>query len=105
MKRICFTLRIRPELVEGYRKEHQAVWPEMRAALQASGWRDYTLFLRPDGLLIGYLVTDDFDQAKAAMKDLPVNQRWQEHMAAFFGQSGEHADDQMLSLEEVFHLD
>ena len=102
MKRICFTLRIRPEDVEEYRREHQAVWPEMRAALRASGWQDYSLFLRPDGLLVGYLVTADFEEAKAAMKRLPVNQRWQEHMAPFFG---EHADDQMHSLEEVFHLD
>lgn len=105
MKRICFTLRILPEHVEEYRREHQAVWPEMCAALQASGWRDYSLFLRPDGLLIGYLVTEDFEQAKAAMKLLPINQRWQERMAWFFDRAGQHADDQMLPLEEVFHLD
>ena len=43
-----------------YRAEHRAVWPEMRAALAETGWRDYSLFLRGDGLLVGYLVTEDF---------------------------------------------
>jgi L-rhamnose mutarotase len=53
MPRICFTLQVRPEKVEEYRERHRAVWPEMRAALTAAGWRDYSLFLREDGLLIG----------------------------------------------------
>lgn len=81
----------------------------MQQALRDTGWHDYSLFLRPDGLLIGYLLTEDFEQAKAAMKQLPINERWQQHMAPFFahatGQDGPQADDQMQPLEEVFHLD
>lgn len=105
MRRVCFVLNVRPERVEAYRAEHRAVWPEMRAALAETGWRDYSLFLRADGLLVGYLVTEDFAQAKAAMKQLTVNTRWQDHMAPFFEQLGGHADDGMEPLDEVFHLD
>ena len=105
MTRVCFVLNVRPERVEEYRAEHREVWPEMRAALAETGWRDYSLFLRGDGLLVGYLVTEDFARAKAAMKGLPVNERWQEHMAPFFSQLEGHADDGMAALEEVFHLD
>jgi len=105
VKRICFVLNIHPDRVEEYRAAHREVWPEMRAALSSAGWKDYSLFLRPDGLLIGYLVTDDFDRARAAMKSLPVNARWQSHMAPLFAGLEAHADDDMIPLEEVFHLD
>jgi L-rhamnose mutarotase len=65
-----------------------------------------TLFLRPDGLLVGYLETPDFVRACAQMKEHPVNAKWQAEMSPFFeaiGDSG--ADDNMIPLEEVFHLD
>ncbi len=105
MQRICFTLNVHPDRLEEYRQRHREVWPEMREALAETGWHDYTLFLRPDGLLIGYLVTEDFDRAREAMKALPVNTRWQEHMQPLFAGIEAHADDLMRPLEEVFHLD
>ncbi len=105
MKRVCFVLKVKPDQVEEYKTRHREVWPEMRNALSTAGWRDYSLFLRPDGLLVGYLVTHDFAHAKEAMKQMPVNVRWQEHMAPLFEALQAHADDSMEPLEEVFHLD
>ena len=105
MKRICFTLNVRPERLEEYRARHREVWPEMRKALSDAGWHDYTLFLRPDGLLIGYLVTADFEASKAAMQGLEVNDRWQRDMAPFFEGLAVNPDESMGAIEEVFHLD
>jgi L-rhamnose mutarotase len=100
MERVCFQLHVRPERLDSYRERHQAVWPEMLAALHETGWSNYSLFLRPDGLLIGYLETEDFEAATAAMDATDVNTRWQAEMAPFFSQ--ELAFER---LEEVFHLD
>ena len=61
MQRVCFLLRVKPEHREEYLARHQAVWPEMLAALRETGWRNYTLFIADDGLIVGYLETDDFD--------------------------------------------
>ncbi len=105
MQRICFVLNVRPDKLDDYRTRHREVWPEMRDALAQAGWRDYSLFLREDGLLVGYLVTDDFDRARAAIKQMPVNERWQEHMKPLFQTLDSHADDNMHPLDEVFHLD
>lgn len=77
----------------------------MREALSGAGWRDYSLFLRPDGLLIGYLHCEKFENAKAAMKGLEINQRWQREMAPFFEGLTGGPDDEMQPLEEIFHLD
>jgi len=99
MERVCFQVRVRAECIDEYRERHRAVWPEMLAALSSTGWTNYSLFLRPDGLLIGYLETEDFEAAKAAMDATDVNARWQAEMAPFF--SEELAFER---LEEVFHL-
>ena len=106
MKRVCFMLKVRAERLEEYRRRHNQVWPEMLDALRATGWHNYSLFLRPDGLLVGYLETPDFAQARARMQDHPVNARWQAEMAPFFESLGNGtADASMVPLEEVFHLD
>lgn len=106
MKRVCFLLKVRAEKIEEYKARHAAVWPEMLAALRETGWRNYSLFLRDDGLLAGYLETEDFERARAGMKEHPVNARWQAEMAPFFeAMKGGGADDAMKPLTEVFHLE
>ena len=107
MTRVSFLLKVKPEKIEEYRAHHKAVWPEMLAALRKTGWHNYSLFMRADGLLVGYFETpESFDAARAAMAQEEVNDRWQTFMAPYFESvSGEHADDMMVGLEEVFHLD
>ena len=100
MERVCFQLHVRPERIDSYRERHRAVWPEMLDALTKAGWSNYSLFLRPDGLLIGYLETADFEAATAAMDATDINARWQADMAPFFSQ-----ELSFERLEEVFHLD
>jgi L-rhamnose mutarotase len=105
-KRICFQLRLKKERIDEYKARHRAVWPEMLDALRQTGWTNYSLFLREDGLLIGYLETADFDRALRGMDLRDVNHSWQAEMRDFFEDPQERrADQQMELLEEVFHLD
>ncbi|GAA0971243.1 L-rhamnose mutarotase [Nocardioides aquaticus] len=106
MPRYCFELRVRPERLEEYVARHRAVWPEMLAALTRTGWRNYSLFLREDGLLIGYVEADDLAAAQQAMAATDVNARWQSEMAPFFtGIEGRAPDEGFALLREVFHLE
>jgi L-rhamnose mutarotase len=103
--RICFLLQVKPARLEEYKRRHESVWPEMREALTKAGWHNYSLFLRDDGLLIGYLETPDFDRALKVMADNAINRKWQKEMAHFFdGVPGRNADEQMRPVPEVFHL-
>jgi L-rhamnose mutarotase len=104
VRRVCFLLKVRADRLEEYRRRHEAVWPDMLTALRASGWRNYSLFLRDDGLLVGYLETDDFRAAREAMERTEVNARWQAEMAPFFEDLGGRPDEDMTPLAEVFHL-
>lgn len=106
MKRVCFLLKVKADRLDEYRVRHRSVWPEMLDALRRHGWRNYSLFLRDDGLLVGYCETPDFAKAVAGMQDEEVNARWQREMAPFFESlAGSSADTSMMPLEEVFHLD
>jgi L-rhamnose mutarotase len=109
MKRIGFLLKVKEEMIEEYKRRHAAVWPEMLDAITRSGWYNYSLFLREDGLLFGYFETPD--SLEAALQKLggeEVNTRWQEYMRGFFEAASRgtgRADENMINLVEVFHLD
>jgi L-rhamnose mutarotase len=105
MHRVCFTLQVRQDRMAEYAERHAAVWPEMLRALRDTGWHDYSLFLREDGLLVGYLVTPDLAAAQEGMARTDVNARWQAEMAEFFEDLDLPPDQGFRQLSEVFHLE
>ncbi|CUR60688.1 L-rhamnose 1-epimerase [metagenome] len=106
MRRVCFQLQVKADRLEEYKARHAAVWPDMLRALADNGWHNYSLFLRPDGLLIGYVETPDLALAQAGMARTEVNGRWQAEMAEFFVElDGQLPDQGFLVLDEVFHLE
>jgi len=105
VQRVCFVLQVKPDRIQEYKARHRHVWEEMKAALRETGWHNYSLFLRPDGLLVGYLETPDFELARSGMARCEVNARWQKEMADFFVASDKLLPDEaMKPLEEVFHV-
>jgi len=105
MKRIGFQFKILPEHLAEYKEHHKNVWPEMLDALHAAGWHNYSLFMRPDGLIFGYFETEESLQAaldKMAATD--VNARWQDFMAPF-SDTNARPDENFTELEGYFHLD
>jgi L-rhamnose mutarotase len=106
VRRYCFQLRLQPDRLEEYRARHAAVWPEMLRALVQSGWRNYSLFVSEDGLLIGYLEAEQpLAELQAAMAATDVNARWQAEMAPFFAGLDGAPDTGFVELTEVFHLE
>ncbi len=107
MKRIGFLLKVKEDRIEEYKKHHREVWPEMLDALRRTGWHNYSLFMRDDGLMFGCFETpENFQAALDGMSQEEVNTKWQEFMAPFFeSPDGARPDRMMLELEEVFHLD
>jgi L-rhamnose mutarotase len=105
MQRVCFLLKVRTERLNEYKARHAAVWPDMLQALHETGWHNYSLFLRDDGLLVGYFETPDLQAALDGMAAREVNARWQAEMAPFFeGLDGRRPDEGFLQLEQVFYL-
>jgi L-rhamnose mutarotase len=106
MARSCFLLQVRPELLDEYRERHRAVWPDMLRALHDTGWRNYSIFARPNGLIVGYVEADDLAAAQRAMAATEVNARWQTEMSKYFvGLDGRGPDESFELLEEIFNLE
>ena len=107
MKRVGFLLKVKEELLDEYVEHHKKVWPEMLDALRRTGWHNYSLFLRDDGLLFGYFEAEqDFKSSLDGMAGEEINAKWQQLMAPYFENlGGGQADENMLELREVFHLD
>ena len=105
VQRVCFQLQVKPDRLAEYRERHAAVWPEMLSAIADSGRHNYSLFLREDGLLIGYYETDDDAASQAALKNDPRTAAWEADMADFFVALGGRPDQNSLQLVEVFNLE
>lgn len=107
MKRIGFILKVKKEKIPEYKKHHEAVWPEMQDALRRTGWHNYSLFIREDGLIFGYFeATESLQASIAGMAKEEINLKWQAFMAPYFeGLGGSRPDETMLELEEYFHVD
>lgn len=104
MPRYCLLGHVDPARLDEYREAHRQVWPELLEALRDAGWRNYSLFLRDDGTLVGYVESDDLDAAQARVATTAVNARWQTAMAALFTSDGP-PDQGWELVPEVFHLE
>ena len=96
MQRVGFLLKVKEDRIPEYKAHHRAVSPDMLDALRRNGWGNYSLFMRPD----------DFRAALDGMSGEDANSRWQTLMEPFFeSPGGGRPDENMVELEEVFHLD
>lgn len=105
LSRVCFQLQVRPERIGEYRERHSAVWPDMLRALRDAGWRNYSLFLREDGLVIGYFETDDTERAFEAMRQTEIDALWQAEMAELFEDISGRDGEGFIRYAEVFNLE
>ena len=105
MKRVGFLFKVRPDRLMEYKEQHKHVWPEMLDALHETGWHNYSLFMREDGLIFGYFETEEsLSVAQAKMAAIEINTRWQQFMAPFTDANA-RPDESFVDLEEYFHLD
>ena len=106
MKRIGFQLQVKQDRIDEYKEHHRNVWPDMLDALRRHGWRNYSLFMREDGLMFGYFEADESLEASlAGMETEEINAKWQEMMIPYFEALDGRPDESFVELEEVFHAD
>ncbi len=104
MQRYCLVGQVDPGNLEVYKERHAEVWPELLHALKDAGWNNYSLFLRPNGQLIGYVESEDLDEAQARVAATEVNAKWQAEMAKLFASDGA-PDEAWERVELVFNLE
>lgn len=114
LERICWTLRVKPEKMNDYRETHAHIPEYFREALSEAGWKNYSIYMMPDGLIIGYVESDNWDESRIKMfsrKDigerysLEVGDRMKD--AFIWGPEGQPTDPLKIHPceELVFRLD
>jgi L-rhamnose mutarotase len=80
MQRMAQIVGLKPEVIDAYKRLHEAVWPEVLALIRACGIENYTIFLKePENLLFAYweYCGDDFEADMARMQaDARMKEWW-----------------------------
>ncbi len=106
-RRVGMAIDVKPEKLEEYLKLHEAVWPDVLAALRRNGVRSYSIFLK-DHTLFGYLefVGDDWQAAMARVAEDEATQRWWRLTEPCQEPWKTRGDGEWWAeMREVFHLD
>ena len=104
MERILVYIRIFPGTEDEYDRRHREIWPEMVAALQELGIRNYTGFRR--GTDVWYYGECEPDQAVAFARQAAtdVNRRWAHWFRDIIAEITTTEGDP-IRYTEVFHSD
>jgi L-rhamnose mutarotase len=104
MEKIAFLMRLKPGNEAEYRKRHDEIWPELKAALIAAGICDYSIFLDEKTLNLFAVLKLRPDNTRGALPGLPVMRRWWDYMADLMD-----VDETNKPIERpltlMFHLD
>lgn len=104
-RKVCFLLHVKPERIDDYRASHEQVWPDMLRELHRAGRHNYSLFLRDDGLLVGYFETTEPDEGDAYLGASEIAARWEATMAQYFFDDDSRPDQAIERLTQVFDLE
>lgn len=104
MERLCFFIELHEGAEDEYERRHDEIWPEMREAVAAAGYTNYTLFRR--GLtVVGYAeCVPDVATVMANMAKAEVTPRWNQSLEGVISKlTG--SDGNLVRAAEVWHLD
>lgn len=100
MERGCFLLNVKQGRLDDYLVAHEKVWPELLESIRQVGIRNYSMFVKSDGLLVAYMEGDNLRESLEQLAATDVSKRWQQHMAEFFD-----GEIEANWLEQYFYVD
>ncbi len=107
MRRYGQVIRLKPGVLEEYKRFHKAVWPEVLATITRCNIRNYSIF-HLDGTLFAYFEYhgSDFAADMAKMAADPATQRWWKIMDPMQEPVPQRRPGEWWAvMEEVFHTD
>jgi len=78
---VAFSMQLNPGCEAEYRRRHDTIWPELKAALLDAGVIDYRIFLEPGSNRLFAVLTRRADHGLDALRDSEVMRRWWAMMA------------------------
>ena len=104
MIRKAMVMQVDPDKHEEYRRRHNPIWEELRAALKAGGAHNYSIFLHPEtSQLFAYVEIED-ESRWQSIADTEICKKWWAYMRDIMPSNPDNSPCS-LELREVFHID
>ena len=98
-------MQVKSECLEYYKNDHRSVDPELLEALSAAGVMNFSLFVREDGLLVGYFEAEDPAESWKRVGATDASRTWRAKMKSYFDFGSSDPDDCEKWLEHIFLLE
>ncbi len=109
MMRFGQFLKVDPARITEYKRYHEKIWPEIAAAQDKAGIRNYSIFLFGDKLFGYYEYVGPGSEYKQRMEELakaPRMREWWDLMEPMqIPVDGRKPGEWWASMDEVFHKD
>jgi L-rhamnose mutarotase len=104
MKRFAFKMKLKPGMMQEYKRRHDEIWPELAEVIRAAGISDYSIFLDEETNVLFAVQLQAEDNTAAELPRNPIVRKWWEYMGPLMET---HSDNAPVSVElkEVFHLE
>ncbi len=107
MKRISAVFKVKPELIEEYKKIHSNIWPEIKDIEKKAGFNNFSMFYRENGTVYTYMeIKGDFDKVMEKLSKSDVHKKWLNMLDRFYIKKEKNTPGaEIRLLEEVYHID
>lgn len=105
-EKVAFTMKLKENVIDEYKRRHDQIWPELVALLREHGVSDYSIFLDESTLTlfavqrVSALTRSSNDQ----LRQNEVMQRWWAYMADLMETNADRSPV-THPLQKIFHMD
>lgn len=102
IKRIAFKMKLKPGYRDEYERRHNAIWPELKELLKASGIEDYSIFFDTETDVLFAVQKVRSEHGSQQLGGNAVVQKWWAYMADIMETNADNSPVTVL-LDEVFY--
>lgn len=104
MREEAFRMKLKAGMADEYKRRHDGIWSELKAAISSSGVYDYSIFLDEQTLCLFAVqkVRDDGDPD--AQKGMAIVRKWWDMMADIMDVNEDNSPV-CIPLRQMFHMD
>jgi L-rhamnose mutarotase len=104
MQRVAFKMQLKAGFEAEYKRRHDAIWPELAAALKEAGISDYSIFLDPETLSLFGVQKLVPGSTSEELPGTAIMRRWWDYMKDLM-EVNPDGSPVSKPLHEVFHLE
>jgi len=97
-------MQLKPGYIEEYTRRHDEIWPELSTLLQASGIRDYSIFLDKETLKLFAVHKLAENHSRDTLPEKEIMQKWWAYMSDIM-ETNEDNSPKTIELQQVFHME